>query len=133
MKPTIIHSNPEISWLIGLIEGEGHCGYHNRAQVVTIKMVDEDVINRAADIMWAIVGGVRPSIDTRDNSWMLNRQDTFAVYVTGERARILMGVILPYMGRKKRADIWKALNRFKATRYKGLDLVSLLGIGKPIV
>jgi hypothetical protein len=121
-----IHKDLAVSWLIGIIEGEGWCGFDS-TQRVEIKMVDKDVIEKCASIIHFIVGGDRLRIAIKPE---IEHQDQYRVAIQGARARALMREIAPFMGERRRGVINLALQGERTAQYKNLDLVKLLKIGE---
>ena len=104
----------ELYWLVGLLEGEGHFRLHvTRANgtgspKIDLKMTDEDVMYRAADIMSRLSG--KPCLVTVNYS--TNYKDSFQIQIYGERAMSVMRAIVKLMGNRRRKQIWQALNRY---------------------
>lgn len=96
-----IATRHEIIWLAGLIEGEGALDVSKGAYPrVRIKMVDRDVIERAARLMGA---SIRMSLPGG------SAQPIFSVEVTGARASEVMVAVLPYMSARRSQQIGRAL------------------------
>lgn len=96
-----IATRHETIWLAGLIEGEGALDVSKQHYPrVRLKMVDRDVLEKAA----AIIGTkVRMSLPSG------NAQPIFSVEVTGTRAAEVMEAILPYMSARRSQQIGRAL------------------------
>jgi hypothetical protein len=126
-----MYGHPDVAWLIGILEGEGHFGYQTTHRVI-VEMTDEDTINRVANIIWSIVGGNRPNIGVHPVGKRGN-YDRYYTHVTGERARVLMRLVVPHMSERRRQQIWRALNKCGyVTRSDKVDLVKLLRIGEVV-
>src|SRR5258706_869915 len=101
----------EIVWLAGLLEGEG-CFLFNRDvryPKIKLKMVDEDIVHRAADLFGKL-GGKRPVVhaEMRDFS----RQQIYRIELSGKYAKNIMLHIVKYMGFRRRKKIWQILNEY---------------------
>ena len=84
-------------WLAGLLEGEGTFdAQRGKYPRVRVGMVDRDVVGRAATLMGS---NVRLSLKPKPY------QSTWHAEVSGERARVLMTEVLPFMGARRSAKI----------------------------
>lgn len=100
----------EIGWLVGLLEGEGSFVYSKGTQVVQLKMTDEDIVLRYADYVERLTGqSVHVGVFSPKEG---NRAPIFYCTITGERARIVMRTIVPYMGTRRKQRIWQCLNKY---------------------
>ena len=103
-------SSADLSWLAGLLEGEGsfmmsrnHVAgrvYHYPKVVVT--MTDEDVVQRAASLFETkvnVVSGTKKE----------NRLQQYRAQISGSRAAQLMKDLLPHMGGRRSAKIQEIL------------------------
>ncbi len=112
----------EIAWLAGLLEGEG-CFRVNDSPArkksgrrpsltVKLKMSDEDIVTRAADLMKAArVRAIKPS-QTKANNTYHNRErwsDVYELEIGGQKAEDVMSAVLPYMGKRRSAKIRECL------------------------
>jgi len=129
MKRIPMHGNPDIAWLVGILEGEGTFGYYARTQRMRINMVDGDVIGRVADIVGHIIGA-RPPIHMAQRENKSNRQEQYSVTLSGGSARTIMEIIVPYMSERRRQQIWRSLNRYNEPIDNTINLVKLLRIGE---
>jgi hypothetical protein len=135
MRRIPMHPDPEVAWLIGLVEGEGYFGCHSNGQMgylgprFSLSMTDEDVVLKARDILYRLVGGQRINVNREERAGG-KHQDVYNLRLGGERSKILMRLVVPYMSERKRASIWQALHGVSTAKYKNLDLVSLLKIEK---
>ena len=101
----------QLAWLAGLLEGEGYFGFTERTMrgkphvdlIVTIRMTDKDIIDRAA----AIMGRCSCSTQNRtDKNWKMIHQ----AKCSGRAAADLMRALFPLMGERRNARINEALN-----------------------
>ena len=93
----------ELSWLAGLLEGEG-CFSHRKDRgvpVVEVKMTDLDVINRVAQLMGRTVTPIPAGRE--------GYQPQYRARIQGEPARELMRLLKPYMGQRRAARIEELL------------------------
>lgn len=113
-------------WLVGILEGEGYFaygGHSGRTQCVRVKMKDLDVIEKVASLFESIAEKevqIRRRPAEKDN-W----NDQYEVYVYGPSARKIMKLVVPHMGYRRRAQIWRALNNHVIAKVK-LDTPSIL-------
>lgn len=111
------NTEAEVSWLAGLLEGEGYFGVFEKRSTtglmypalrLQLNMTDEDIVRRAYAI--AGVGGVRgPLIPNQKNrkpvwSWTVHRRDDVAQ---------VLGLIRPWMGQRRGARIDEALAAYE--------------------
>lgn len=96
----------DIAWAAGLFEGEG-CTFvgktNNRQPRVSIEMTDEDVVRRFAHIVGR--GNVR-AYDRGLNkaTWQWSVQ-------SGDDVRVVLGMLWPYFGDRRRAKATEVLER----------------------
>lgn len=106
----------ELTWLAGLLEGEGCFGRSGGTARVTLAMTDEDVVTRAARILRApVVGPVQPSQKRKDGG---TRKPVYSASVYGSRAAGWMMTLYTLMGSRRQAKILESLVAWKATRCK---------------
>ena len=130
MKRISMHSNPNTAWLIGILEGEG-CFSYDRTQRVFVGSTDKDVIDRVISIVEGILGiEIKMQFREHPTGKGKNVQPQYIMQISGERARIIMGLILPFMSDRRRQRIWQSLNEHNASAYRNLNLVKLLRIGE---
>lgn len=108
----------EIAWVAGIIEGEGCItGFHKSpiSGLLAVKMTDEDVVRRLAEITG--VGNVTGPLSGGNRStkpiwaWRItNRKDL---------ARVLLA-IAPLMGERRRARIAEMAERLSLARHRSL-------------
>ena len=92
----------DLYWLAGLIEGEGCYTWLKRVYKpqVIISMCDQDVIEKAAQLMGtSVVSVYPPSHRKRGHSPQWHAK------VTGQRAIYLMQALYPLMGKRRKARI----------------------------
>lgn len=104
-------SELELGWLAGLWEGEGHFGY-DRTQLAHIRMTDKDVILKTKAMIERVFG-LDPITFLEQQSNRKNEQSLFGIQTYGATARGIMRLLLPLMGNRRRAQIWRSLNEFR--------------------
>lgn len=101
----------DLYWLAGLLEGEGsfigpaHGGNKIR---VSIGMTDEDVIARVA----ALLGRDYAARPPRE----AHHKTNYLTSINGQQAAILMALLRPLMGERRRAAIDRALDAWTPPR-----------------
>ena len=123
-------SDPELFWLVGILEGEGYFGYEKWSQRIQVKMTDLDTIQKVTDVFEKATGR-RAAIHESPNK-TVNENLPYVVAIHGEDARIVMRLVVPHMGFRRRKRIWQALNGHKPRNLK-LDtkaLVASIGLRK---
>lgn len=98
----ILDENTSLSWIAGLLEGEGCFTYSGRAICISLEMTDEDVIQRFCDFTKATYR----KVPSRQLGW----KDSFCVRLSGDRAARLLTRILPYMGERRTEKILERLS-----------------------
>lgn len=105
-------ANPDVHWLAGLLEGEGsfiltkNRSTYRYARIV-VSMVDEDVIQRVADLWETKLSFVKPSRP--------GHQSQFRAGISGQRAVEWMRLLRPLMGVRRQGQIDRVLAH-EATR-----------------
>ncbi len=102
----------DLGWLAGLWEGEGHFGY-DRTQLAHIRMTDEDTILKCKALIERTLNLTKPINLLIQNPGRKNEQDTYGIQTYGAIARAIMRLVLPLMGRRRRAQIWRSLNEHR--------------------
>jgi hypothetical protein len=102
-----------VEWLAGLLEGEGCFSIStidgHSYPVVSVKMVSEDVVLRAARLLGvARVHSHRPA----NPAWSV----TYVAKISGSAAAEWMQRLRPLMGERRRAAIDEALSRYHPIR-----------------
>src|SRR5882757_4653060 len=113
-------SDFELGWLVGVLEGEGHFGLYT-SQVIEVNMTDEDTIYKVASIYERI-------LNMTINVTAIQKpqgKDVYCARIYGERARIIMRLVVSHMSYRRRQTIWRCLNKYKAPK---LDLMKALGL-----
>lgn len=113
-------SDFELGWLVGILEGEGHFGLY-ASQVIEVNMTDEDIIYRVASMYERI-------LNVTVNVTLIQKaqgKDVYCARIYGERARIIMRLVVTHMSYRRRQIIWRCLNWYKAPK---LDLMKALGL-----
>lgn len=110
----------EFAWLVGLLEGEGHFGYHDKTQNVSVRMTDKDTVERVVAVFQLITR-------QRHHVRMLGqpvqpRKEVYYVQLYGSNARVVMKAVVKYMSQRRRQQIWRALNKYTPPKLK-LDAV----------
>jgi hypothetical protein len=100
-----------LHWLAGLLEGEGSfcvgLPSHPNSSSVHITMADEDVVAKVADI-WRVKYHRFYSQQYQTNGW----RPVYSAKITGRRAVQLMTLIRPLMGKRRQAQIDRAIARY---------------------
>lgn len=103
----------EVSWLAGLLEGEGTFGSSgdtaNSYPIISIQMCDEDVIARVRGLLGS------PGTYRRDSA-KVNWNPTFTTRLTGHAAASWMRILRPLMGRRRGTAIDRALAAYRPIR-----------------
>ncbi len=99
----------EFSWLVRLLEGEGHFGLTGTYPVLKVEMCDEDIIERVCRILGA--PGVRRD-EPRDPRW----SPTYITAVSGHSAAMWMVRLREAMGERRRSAIDRALAAYQPIR-----------------
>jgi len=115
----------EFGWLVGLLEGEGSFGYYGNTQSIQVRMTDEDTVHRVARDLEMLIGSNVVVRNIESNSDGISRQSIYYVQLYGERARIAMRSLVPFMGCRRRQQIWRGLNEYKPKK-NVIDIMALL-------
>jgi hypothetical protein len=98
-------SELDLHWLAGLLEGEGSFvpgpPSAPRMPAISMQTVDEDVVARAAALLGRKFTRIRP----RQAHW----QVSFMLRATGGRAVAWMKILHPLLGRRRQAQVDRAL------------------------
>lgn len=105
-----------LGWLAGLLEGEAHFSF-DRTQVFVLGMTDKDIIVKAKASIEYILQEDKP-IHLITTNWRENEKPVYTIRLYGARARAIMKLIVPYLGYRRRSQIWKALNRYAPTKLR---------------
>src|SRR5437762_13382088 len=117
----------ELGWLVGLLEGEGTFRYNGNSQCLVVKMTDEDVIIRLSHLLEKVTGvTVELATVNPEND---RCQYQYRVGLSGENARKVMRLIVPYMGHRRKQRIWQSLNKYKSKKVVKVGL-SAIGLAK---
>lgn len=111
----------DLGWLAGLWEGEGHFGY-DRTQLAHLRMTDEDTILKCKSLIERTFSLPKPITLLYSHTGRSNESETYGIQTYGATARALMRLVLPLMGKRRRAQIWRSLNEFRPGK---LDLKQL--------
>jgi hypothetical protein len=101
-------STENLHWLAGILEGEGSFlaapPSSPRSPAVQVSMTDRDVVRRAGDLLGVSV----TVVPSRREGW----QDAYSARVRGERAVRWMRRLRPLMGRRRQAQIDRAVSTY---------------------
>lgn len=114
----------DLYWLVGLLEGEGHFSY-SRTQQLVLGMTDEDVIIKAKRIIEKITRTEKP-IHLIITNWRREELPMFTIRLYGAKARAMLKLIVPYMGERRRGQIWRTLNGYTGRRTDMSEIVKLI-------
>lgn len=110
----------ELSWLIGIVEGEGTIaltGKFRRAIRITVELNDKDVVERVA-ALW----GTPIHHRTRTRYWRRLGKSvevtTYNTSVCGYRARKFLRVAAPFMSARRKLRIADALSTWPESEEK---------------
>jgi len=104
----------ELGWLAGLLEGEGNFGYTSNTPNVSIRMTDEDTMIKLS-LVYEKVLGHRPIV--RQISQPIEpRKEVFYIQLYGNNARKIMRLVVHLMCWRRRQQIWRALNKYRAPK-----------------
>lgn len=106
----------ELGWLAGLWEGEGHFGY-DRTQLAHLRMNDLDVITKMKSLIERVLELPKP-ITLLVAKPKPNENQTYGIQTYGATARAIMRLLLPLMGDRRRAQIWRSLNGYRPKMIK---------------
>jgi hypothetical protein len=102
-------SRDSLLWLAGLLEGEGSFmsgpPSHPNSPIIAVQMTDEDVVARVAQAF----GVACVPCAIRTAQW----RQTYHARLRGESAVRLMHALRPFMGKRRQAQIDKALASWK--------------------
>lgn len=109
-------------WLAAWLEGEGWFGLTKGSIAIQALSTDLDVITHVANLMGAI--SVRPKKPTK-----FTRRQAYYCRVTGNKAKVIMEAVSPYMFERRKAKIaellaWRAsgsARRSEAIRRRWAD------------
>jgi len=100
-------SAKEISWLAGLLEGEGcfHYAGPNKVPAITLNMIDRDVVTRARDLLISR----NPITPLRKGNFYISKTTTgkplYRVTITGYLAFQWMLTLYCLMGERRQAKM----------------------------
>lgn len=118
----------DVSWLAGLLEGEGSFGYtlcRSRAvgPYIKVSITDRDVVERAAGLLGV---GVHFEKLTRTGKPM------WLARVAGPRARGWMMTLYAEMGRRRREKIRESLRQWRDLNHVNARYVQACRLGHPL-
>ena len=107
----------DLAWLAGLMEGEGSFFPGSPSSpnlpVMQVAMIDEDVVTRAA----ALLGVKTLRVGARREEW----KATYVARVRGAPAVAWMMALRPHLGRRRRAQVDRALSSYAPRATRRLD------------
>lgn len=114
--------NLDLYWLAGLMEGEGSFGLHHpkrekekgypAAPKLQLKMTDEDVMQKAANIFDVKLYGPYSNSGNRKDYWMIQ--------LSVSKAVPWMRLLLPLMGSRRQDKIKETLEYYTTNcKYRG--------------
>lgn len=116
-------SDFELGWLVGILEGEANFRYgDNKTQRIWLGTTDEDVADHCAMLFSKLTGkefNVTPRPPREDY------KQVFVLAASGESARTIMRAVVPYMSKHRRAQIWRALNKYNLV-YQKVDMDAIV-------
>lgn len=99
----------DFGWLIGLIEGEGSIHLNKNSPVLTLSMIDKDVIKRAARLMGKKIH-IRHYGPYKSNC--LSKQIQYRFNVCGSDCIEFIKKIYPHMGKRRKEQIRLVLTKW---------------------
>ena len=113
-------TDEEIAWLAGLLEADGSFtsfdglrkGGKSKTRYIGIKlyMSDLDIIQRAVIIMEGLCNSNFKIRESKQNQKVdPSRKLLYCIDINGQRAKIIMEYVLPYMGKRRTEAILKAI------------------------
>jgi hypothetical protein len=125
----------ELCWLAGWLEGEGTF-FCQKARprngvrlIIQAFSVDEDVIQKAAEIMGANIYNIKPR-ECRGTQW--KSQGGKRLDLQAEAAAVVMKAILPFMCERRKAQIEKALHSWDQRSNKPTEKLCVCGCGQNV-
>lgn len=105
-----MHSQREIAWLAGLLEGEGAFMDSKGTPMIALQMTDFDVLEKAAAVLGIAVQG---------HNWKPKGKPSYkpvrAVRAHGTRAISWMMMLYGFLGQRRKQKIREILERWKAS------------------
>lgn len=114
----------EMGWLAGLLEGEGNFGYYGGTPSINLRMIDKDTMDRTAKALAELIG-TEVVVRVIEPPYESSRQTVYYLQLYGDRARIAMRALVPFMCKRRRQQIWRALNSYRAPK-QVIDITSLI-------
>lgn len=103
----------DIAWLAGLMEGDGCFTTNGQIPVISVAMLDKDVIERVAKIFQAKI-----------DSYKTPKGDKICYRAKTARRAIIEPILLavyPYMGQRRKERIMKLLNMYYTSPKEGVS------------
>lgn len=98
----------ELTWLVGLYEGEGYFGMRGATPVVFLKMTDYEVVNKAAGLL-----NHQRALYTSE---LPSGKITYALHISGDKAVEIMEMFEPHMCSRNALRIRDILDKRKEWR-----------------
>jgi len=112
-RPVI--STRDIAWTTGLLEGEGTFGMSGRSITISVRMTDRDIIERAAEMLGGYSWGPQaPRMPHHKPQWRAQ--------IKGPRAAAWMMTMYALLGVRRRSQVRRALDGWRAMRYLRISL-----------
>lgn len=93
----------DISWLSGLLEGEG-CFYYGDSPSIKVMMTDRDTIEKVAHLL---------KMPVSEQKKYSNYKQVYIVSIHGDRAIGWMFTLYSLMGKRRQAKIKEVLDKWK--------------------
>lgn len=110
----------ELTWIAGLLEGEGSFGIRNNRSkrwtpVIQIKMTDKDVIDKLGELINRKTRGPY----NYSSNFTTSRKDVYMMDLVGPPAIKLMLALLPHMGERRAGKIREVVEYYNEDPPKG--------------
>lgn len=112
LNPDCVPTEIEVAWAAGVYEGEGHCRVSHRS----VRALQATVVQKDPEILYRLRSLFGGSVNT-------NGAACYALDVCGDRARIFLAMIFPFMSSRRKAqiDAIKALDFMQGESPAGLS------------
>lgn len=126
---TLKFTKDQVTWVAGLLEGEGYFGNSNsggKIPVIQINMTDEDIIQRLSEFFECKYYSRNSNVYNKNSNsiWKV----CYSVKISGNKARQIMELILPYMGKRRSAKIKECLRIWSGNpkrQFKPEDIINI--------
>lgn len=107
----------DISWLAGLLEGEGSFVWHQASRDkgrprIQLQMTDKDVMEKACNILMSPLCGPYGSNQTKLGGG--KKKETYYTACSGQQAAAWMMTLYTLMGERRKQQIEPLLQKWKA-------------------